>query len=401
MKALRTIVQIAVATLLAGCPGADAVSECPRVDGLTRAQCDALPTFEMKQMPPSWGNAKADDPDAALLGFAVFFDARMSRDQTVRCASCHVPERYFADGRPTAVGIDGHVAPRNSPSIHTAPWHRWQMWDGLADSLWSQAALPFENPKEMDLTRLELAERIGSLHREGYEGIFGALPDMTGWPARGRPGDEAFDQLEPATQHEVNRIMANVGKALEAYERRVAWRHGRFDAFVTGDDAALSDEERRGFAVFMKSGCDACHSGPALSDDGFHRIGLPPAAGAQPERARAAALEALPASPFSSQGPFYDGEAPGPLPTPVAADEGAYRTPSLRSVGRTGPWGHNGTFERLGDIVDFHLKGGEGDVDEKLKPVSLSADERAALLAFLLALDPEDPPSPWNNWPDR
>jgi cytochrome c peroxidase len=153
--------------------------------------------------------------------------------------------------------------------------------------------------------------------------------------------------------------------------------------------------------VFFKARCDGCHGGPGFSDDDFHVIGVPAAAGKQPERARAAALEFLATSPFTATGPFSDDRSGAAVPPATAAVEGAYHTPSLRNVRRTAPYGHNGVFATLEDVVDFHLQGGQGKVDAKLTSVTLSTAERASLLAFLRALDAEDPPLPWSFWPDR
>lgn len=368
---------LAVAITLAGC------DECPLVPGLSAAQCTQLAAMRLPaQLPPSTGNVVADDPEAARLGHAVFFDARLSANQNVRCATCHIPERYFADGKATSTGLA--QVTRNSPSIYTAAWKRWQMWDGRADSLWSQPLLAFENPLEMDFTRLELAHRVALTYRPQYEALFGALPELSQLPARGKPGDAAFDALTAAEQLAINRVVANVGKCVEAYERRLALLPGPFDEFLDGDQEALSAAARDGARVFFTAGCPDCHSGPQLSDDSFHAIGVPPTT----ERARAEGLEVLARSPFNAAGVFHDG-APEVIPSPRAEDEGAYHTPSLRHVARTGPWGHDGTFATLEAVVDEHLPG-------KVTPA-----ERTALLAFLRALDGRDPPSPWNNWPNR
>lgn len=353
-------------------------------------------------LPPAVGNAKADDRDAALLGFRIFFDARFSSNLQVRCATCHVPERDFHDGQPTSTGLA--TVDRNSPSTLHAAWQRWQTWDGKADSLWSQPLGAFENPKEMNFTRVEIAREIAADFRTRYETVFGALPpldDTARFPARGKPGDPAWEAMSPADQLEINRVVANVGKALEAYMRKGSHGTGRLDLYAQGDAGVLTRQEEQGLVVFFKAGCDGCHSGPTLSDDDFHVLGVPPAPGKQVERGRAAGLEQLAGSPFSVSGPFHDGPAVAAARAPTAADEGAYHTPTLRNVTRTGPWGHNGTFATLEEVIDFHLKGGEGKVDPKLKPVKLTADERLALIAFMSALEVEDPPSPWNNWPDR
>jgi cytochrome c peroxidase len=389
-----TIGALGAATLL-GC------AECPRAVGLNTKQCAAVATWKLPEaLPAAIGNAKADDEAAALLGFSLFFDARFSRTEQVRCATCHIPERAFTDGLSRSKGLA--QVDRNSPSIYSAAWHRWQMWDGRADSVWSQPLLAFENPLEMDLTRLELAHKVASLWGAKYVAVFGALPpldDAARFPARGKPGDAAFDGMAPADQLEINRVAANVGKAIEAYERRAAHRGGRFDAFLAGDEQALTALERQGLGVFFKAGCDECHQGPTLSDDAFHAVGVPAVAGKVPERGRSAALEQLAASPFTVEGVFHDGAPVAAAPAPGSVPDGLFRTPTLRNVARTGPWGHNGVFDTLAASVDFHLTG--GGPGSELKPVLLSDQDHAALLGFLEALNSSDPPAPWNTWPDR
>ncbi|MBK7857970.1 MAG: hypothetical protein IPJ65_04950 [Archangiaceae bacterium] len=378
--------------------GASACSPtCPLQPGLDGEQCEALRAMELPaSLPPSPTNARADDLQAAQLGFAIFFDARFSNGQTVRCANCHEPERVFADGKPTAIGGLASVD-RNSPSIYTSAWQHWQTWDGKADSLWSQPLLAFENPKEMGYTRLEIAHRIFGGFKADYEGLFGALPaldDLTRFPERGKPGDAAFDAMAADDQLQVNRVAANVGKALEAYMRKNAHGRGRFDAFVKGDASALTAPERDGLVTFFKAGCAECHAGPQLTDDRFHALGVPAAEGKPVERARAEALEHLAASPFRADGPFSDDVTGMAVPAATAADEGAYHTPTLRNVSRTAPYGHNGTFATLDAAVDFHFQHG-------VSKVTLAAPEREALLDFLKALEVESPPLPWSNWPDR
>jgi cytochrome c peroxidase len=340
-------------------------------------------------LPPANGNSHADDDAAAVMGHFLFFDARLSSNGEVRCATCHVPENVFDDGQPTSTGLQ--TVTRNSPSLFTAPWLSWQMWDGKADSMWMQPLLAFENPKEMGFTRLELAHRAQLTYRASYEALFGPLPpleDTARFPPQGKPGDVAFDGMSAADQLEVNRVVANLGKALEAYERKLALRPGRFDRFLDGDASSLSPQEREGLRVFFAAGCDACHRGPMLSDEAFHALQVPLAEGQVFERGRAAALEFLALSPFNAAGVFHEGPS-GQVPTPTPEDEGAFRTAPLRNVARTAPYGHNGVLATLETAVDFHL------------PSKVTKTERAALLAFLLALDAGDPPKPWNGWPNR
>ena len=362
--------------------------------------------------PPARGNRFADSLPAARLGFAVFFDARFSSNQEVRCASCHAPETSFQDGRPLpqAQGFVG----RNTPTLLNAAALGWQFWDGRADSLWSQALYAFENPAEMNFTRLELAHQLRALYRADYEAVFGLLPDLADtarFPPRGAPGTSAWDAMAPADRDAVNRVVANLGKAMEAYVRKLYAGPSRVDRFLGGDATALSAVEARGLAVFAQAKCTACHSGPVWSDGRFHDLGVAPAAGRAPDRGRADGLARLLASPFSAHGAYFDGPPPADeaaLYQPSAADLGAFRTPPLRSVARTAPYGHDGSFPTLEAIVDFHLAGGGrgrtdvvGDVDPLLQPRTLSADDRAALVALLRALDGKPPPLPWADWPQH
>lgn len=360
--------------------------ECPLSPGLSGKECAVVASLRLADtVPPSPGNRFADDEPAALLGFEVFFDARLSRDGSVRCATCHIPERVFGDARATSLGLE--LVDRNSPSLHGAAWHRWQMWDGRADSLWAQPLLAFENPKEMDFTRLELAHRVKVTYRERYEALFGALPaleDGARFPPRGKPGQASFDAMAPADQDAINLVAANVGKALEAYQRKLAFRRGLLERFVDGDAKALTTGEREGLAVFIRRGCVSCHAGGLMSDDDFHAVGLVDA----PPRARAEAFVVLEASPFTAAGAFHDG-AKQTLPMRRASDEGAYRTPTLRNVTRTGPWGHDGRFATLAAAVQGHAD-----------PM-VTGSELEALLLFFTVLDASDPPLPWNGWPDR
>lgn len=378
---MRKVLGLAMVLIGCGAP-------CRITAALDPTMCGELESMELPAtLPAALGNSKGDDEHAALLGFSLFFDARLSAGQDTRCASCHLPERVFADGRQAAMGVE--PVDRNSPSIYTAAWHRWQTWDGKADSLWSQPLLALENPKEMNLTRLELAHRVATSYTDQYQSVFGALPaGLSSWPSKGKPGDASFDHLPIADQLEVNRIAANVGKSLEAYMRRDAHQRGRFDDFVAGA-GTLTPPEERGLSVFFQAGCSSCHSGPTFSDDAFHAIGVPPVEGKQVESARAGALAALSTSVFSVNGPFHEGPMVQPTAAATASDEGAYRTPSLRNTSRTGPWGHNGYFTSLDAMIDFHSK------------KVLTTTEHEDLMAFLKVLDVIDPPSPWNNWPDR
>lgn len=414
MTAARALFLGALAGGLAlGCapaPGAPAGEPCDVAPDLDEEECAAVHALELPaELPPARGNAKGDDPGAVDLGFAMFYDARFSANQQIRCATCHQPERKFHDGLPTGVGLQPLA--RNSPSLLDVARYRALFWDGRADSLWSQALGPLQSPAEMGLTLLEIAHRVEKSYQAEYEAVFGPLPplaDAARFPEKGGPGDEEWGAMAEADRQAILLVAANTGKALDAYQRKLAAGRAPLDAFLAGDAGALGEAEQRGLVVFVRAGCADCHSGPLLSDEGYHNLGLPTLDGQAPDTGREAGIAALLADPFSAQGPFWDGPRPDPPAPATEADTGAFRTPSLRNVALSAPYGHDGRFKTLREVVDFHLKGGGigepgvvGTVDARLEAHALTAAEEDDLLAFLGALTGEYPKPPWNNWPDK
>lgn len=347
--------------------------------------CQLIAGFRLPDaLPPARGNRYADDERAARLGRAIFFDDGFASIAGVSCATCHQPDRAFGDGRPVSEVIDGMPGTRNSPSLLVAArLEGFFLWDGRADSLWSQPLGAFENPIEMGTTRLAIAHRIAdeAAYRGPYEEIFGPLPaidDVARFPASGMPGDPAWEAMAPEDRDAVNRVAANVGKALEAYLRRITSGPAPLDRYLDGDRDALSPEARRGLTRFVESGCAGCHYGPMLTDDDFHgrREGT--------DRGRAQGIEALLASTFNSEGSYFDRDAGEALELPLgpeARDEHEFRTPSLRNVTLTAPYEHDGS-RTLDQILStrglFYMEG----------------DERA-MAAFLASLEGEPPPSEW------
>jgi cytochrome c peroxidase len=401
-------------------------------EGVSAANCAKVADLMLPlALPEPKGNAQADEFDAALMGFHVFFDARFSSNLAVRCESCHSVDHGFADAEPVPVkGVGSGV--RNAPTIFNAAHHTTFLWDGRADTLWSQPLLALENPDEMNFTRLEAVHALQTLYAPEYLGPFGAIPDFSDtarFPPRGRPGDPAFDAMPAADQQLVNSVFANLGKALEAYMRHLAAGPSRLDRYLAGRPGAtdpgypsprgyaaypaedggtpvyFTPTQERGLYVFARSGCLDCHDGSHLSDDQFHNLGVPSAPGKPLDEGRSAsAIALLETSPFNSYGEFFQG-AGGKLPIAPAV-VGGFRTPSLRNLSRSAPYGHNGVFATLEDVVDFHLQGGgkdpstfAGTVDPLLVPRDLSAEDRGALIEFLQSLDGDYPELPWGQWP--
>ncbi len=334
-------------------------------------------------LPPSRGNAYADSDDAAQLGFKIFFDARFSSDGEMRCATCHQPEAHFGDAEPTSPSRDGSVL-RNSPSVFNSARNQWQFWDGRADSLWSQPAFAFENPAEMDFSRIGIAQRIGKTYAKEYTAVFGALPDLTRFADAGKPGDAAYDALSSEDKVAIDRVMVNVGKSLDAYMRKIATGRAAFDRYLLGDESAITQVAKQGLEVFLTQGCAACHSGPTLSDEAFHNT-----LSEETDPGRAAAYAVLDASPFRADGVFADpSDLPALQTAPRPSDLHAFKTPSLRNVASTAPYFHDGRAATLEAAVFAH-------------GARLSTDERRAVVTFLKTLDGDYPPSPWNSWPEK
>lgn len=397
--------------VLIGC-GRSNTSSCPAALKLTPALCSKMmQTILPETLVAGRGNRFADNYDAARFGHGIFFDARFSKNVSMRCADCHVPERAFQDGTPTPVVAPG--IKRNTPTVINSAWLKWQFWDGRADSLWSQALAPLESSNEMNFSRLEVVHLIDRGYRPSYERVFGPLldfSDVTRFPPRGAPGDAAYDRMLDADKQAVNVVFVNVGKAIEAYERKLAAGRSRVDRFMLGDHEALTKLEQHGLSVFARASCLDCHNGPMFTDELFHNIGVPAQLGAPPDQGRTAGLESLVSSQFTLSGPFADpAESPNGLANhSEGRDLGAIRTASLRNVSLSPPYGHNGAFATLEDVVDFHLRGGGrslggfiGDMDGLLQPQNVSRDDRDALVAFLRALNGEYPSAPWRGWPDR
>ncbi len=367
------------------------------------------------------GNAFADDPAAAALGHRLYFDPRFSADGKVACANCHDPAKGFADGLALAKGVG--TAARHAPTVLGAAWQPWQFWDGRADSLWMQALGPIENPQEHGFDRLALAHTLAAHHRDAYEAIFGALPPLEQsdrFPAHARPIDDAPDDpqhlawmaMKPEDRAAVDRVFANFGKALEAYERMLAPAPIALDgfvaAFVAGDDAGggqLDADAAAGLRLFVgKGGCVFCHSGPRLSNGAFHNIGLAqPSWAAAEDRGRYNGASVVVASPFNCLGPFSDADGQGCGELPFVAEQevvmlGAFKTPSLRNVAHTAPYMHAGQYETLHDVVEHYRH-----VEDHLAPIGpresflhnldFTDAERDQLVAFLHTLDaaPADP----------
>ena len=379
-------------------------------------------------VPADTSSAVSDDGAAAVLGKKLFFEPRFSgalgpandgaTDGSlgvagdagrISCASCHDLQRGGADHRssPAQTSLGGGYTLRNAPSIINAAYSPlWQFWDGRRDSLWSQALSPMENANEANGNRLAIAALIADKYRADYEAVFGPMPDLSALPRSGKPGEAAFDGLGDDRRVDVNRIFANVGKAIAAYERRLtsnAFAPSALEQFLqTGDETALSPAAIRGARLFIgRAGCVECHGGPTLSDNSFHNIGVPQKGVHVPveDLGRFSGVGQLLADEtFTRFGAFSETPAPDDelVLAPDGGQVGRFKTPSLRNVAKTAPYMHDGAYGDLWSVVTHYNFAGAtedyaGERDVALSPLLLSDAELGDLVEFLGALSDGDP----------
>lgn len=286
-------------------------------------------------------------PEKVALGRLLFDDPRLSASGQIACASCHDRQLGWGDGRSVSFGHDRRAGTRNAPSVAMSGYATSLFWDGRAATLEAQALHPVQDRNEMAFT---------------LDGLERRLNRSDDYPARFR----AVFGTGPITS-------TQVGQALAAYQRTLAPRRGRFDRFLLGERALLDDQQLWGLHLFRtRAGCMNCHSGAALTDNGFHNLGLH-----------------FYGRPRQDLGRYAITGDP--------VDAGRFRTPSLRDVRRTGPWMHTGGFLRLRDVVAFYnagtarpkpRAGQENDplfpvTDPLLRPLDLQRAEQDAIVAFL------------------
>jgi len=236
-------------------------------------------------------------PERAELGRRLFFDVRLSGNNQMSCATCHVPEKGFADGLPRGKGHEGRRLPRNTPTVLNVGLQSRFFWDGRAETLEEQALGPVQSPEEMHQDVDELVREL--IADPNYPELF----------------QRAFGGT---VQRE------SIAQALAAYQRTLITRHSPFDRYLSGEKLAISDEAKRGLSLFTgAAGCVRCHNGPTLGDGKFYRIG----------------------ASFKDKG--------REAVTGRADDRYKFRTPPLREVARTGPYMHDGSRKTLSDVVEF------------------------------------------------
>ena len=270
------------------------------------------------------------------LGAQLYFDTRLSGDNTISCATCHDPRAGWANANATDTGIGGQVGGRNSGTVINSGYMRYQFWDGREESLEGQAVGPIHNPIEMGETHENVVRKLNAIpgYLEQFRNVFGT--DVT---------------------------IDGIGKAIASFERTIVSGPSPFDLYMMGDPSAMSPAAVRGMQLFNGKGhCTPCHSGPLFSNQWFHNIGVGMAA-EKPDLGR------------------FD-------KTQDPADRGRFKVPTLRNIALNPPYLHDGSEKTLMDVINYYDRGGTPNpgLDPLMMPLHLTSCEKSDLVTFLESL---------------
>ncbi len=347
----RAVGAAAIAIVLAGIAAAlttrsDAAALVgeTRMIAVTKPANATLDALRAEYRRPSDIPFPKDNPYTAekvTLGKRLYFDTRLSAANLLSCASCHNPGYAWGDGQPVGVGHQMKNLGRRSPTIVNAAYGQIFMWDGRAGSLEEQALGPIQADVEMALPLEQLLKRLNSIGE--YKPLFDAA-----FPGKGISGE-------------------TIAKSIATYERTVVSARAPFDAWIEGDEKAISESAKRGFMLFnTKAECNKCHSGWKFTDDSFHDIGLK--------------------SPDIGRGKFLD---------EIPKAQHAFKTPGLREISRRGPYMHNGSIATLEDVMEHYNQAGveRESRSDLIRPLGLNKQEMADLVDFMKTLTSDFDPT--------
>jgi cytochrome c peroxidase len=293
-------------------------------------------------------------PEKVELGKKLFFDTRLSKTGKMSCETCHQPDKGWTDANALSTKFDGSVNTRHTPTLYNVGYYKQWYWDGRAATLEGQVTAAWRGQMGGDPDAVAMTLNGIDAYKNEFQKVFNG-------PATG----------------------ANIAQAIAAFVRTIKSENSPWDKYQAGDKSAVSEDVIKGFAVFSdtdKANCTLCHLPPLFTDTLFHNVGIgydKP----MPDLGRGKILADA-------------AEKAGTKDPNAETMQGAFKTPTLRSITETGPYFHDGRSKTTDDAVDLMLKGGikNPHLDEKLKPKMISKDERAQLMAFLKSLTPEAKP---------
>lgn len=318
---------IAIALGLVGCAEVDAVASAPRV---TRS--DWPLGLELDHVTEVGFEVLSED--VVALGERLFFDANLSRDRSIRCASCHDIDHGLAAPESISPGVFGLQGTRNAPAISNRLMGRLHFWDGRSVSLEEQVLGPLFSEVEMGMDESTVLTRLAEGgYTDEFERAFGESPSV---------------EL--------------VARAIAAFERTLLSGASPFDRFEwLGERQALTAAAQRGLELFRNKGrCTLCHTGTNFTDELFHNVGIHSA-----------------------------GDGGRAMISGAEEDHSAFKTPSLRNVGLTAPYMHDGSLATLEEVVDHYDQGGVDGSDVagvEIIPLGLEDAEKRDLVEFLQSL---------------
>lgn len=338
------------------------ITACTIPTGQSQVQAIAAEPATGLQKPWPMIVVPPDNPTTAAkveLGRLLFYDPILSNNNTFSCAHCHHPDLGFSDGLPRALGYGGEgagrqrtggtVLPRRTPTLWNTAYSHRQYWDGRAKDLEDQCRFPITMLDEMKQNPDTLIVELH--HVPEYEAMF----------------DRAFGGNKGSAIS-----LQNVTRAIACFERTIVSRNSRFDRYASGNDAALTEPEKRGLKLFLstKTRCTECHGLPNFANADFKVVGVPDVPGMTPDPHK---KEAEP------------GRGGGPA--------GAFKIPTLRNVALKAPYMHNGSLKSLDQVLDFYSNGGGRGKglevplqDDKIRKYKLSLQEKTDLISFLGSL---------------
>jgi cytochrome c peroxidase len=324
------------------------------------------------------GNRVSGKPEAIALGEILFFSTKLSGNGQVACATCHVPELGWSDGKKTANGLA--AVDRNTPGLLNIRLNRWFGWDGGSDSLMGSAIRPWLDAREMGVSPVHVAKALREDEALAcrYRKLFGPLE-----------GDDAV-------------VMANAAKAIAAFQETLASSRTPFDEFrdalASGrDDPSYPEAAKRGLKIFVGKGdCQLCHFGPTFTNGEFSDTGISQfIAPGKVDNGRFGGIKFLRESQFNRLGRFND-DASGANAVATRHVEsthrnwGEFKVPTLRNLEATAPYMHNGSLASLQDVVKHYSEVSpdrvHSDGEALIRPLRLSPQESDDLVAFLRTL---------------